>query len=428
MAHHVDFRSYFTSVLDGWLGGGASEALGGSYENLDLFRRPPGINADGSVALGPANVGSPSGFIPVDPFRLVDTRDGTGGVLGRALMAGERIRVPVAGVGAVAATGVSAIVANVTAVDATTPNFFTVYPGSTLRPATSNLNAGPGRPVPNLVVMALGSDGCVEVFNSHGDTHCLVDVFGFFTTAGGDRFTPLNPARLFDTRDGHGVRSGKVGSAAAIDVQVAGLAGVPASGATAVVMNLTVTEPDSPGWMAATPTGIGATTSNANFGPGDTVPNLVICKLGGDGRVSVQGAGAGAHVIGDVFGYFGASGQRLVTLPPSRLLDTREGWGAPKAQVGGESIQLPVGGRARVPINAAGVILNVTATNVTGPSFVTVWPNGEGQPPTSNLNVAGGQTVANLVICRLGSDGALRLASPVSPCDLIADVMGYFAE
>ena len=48
--------------------------------------------------------------------------------------------------------------------------------------ATSNINGGPGRPVPNLVVMGVGDDGCIEVFNSHGETHCLVDVFGYFTS------------------------------------------------------------------------------------------------------------------------------------------------------------------------------------------------------------------------------------------------------
>jgi uncharacterized protein (DUF1501 family) len=429
MPHHVDFRSYYGSLIDGWLGGGSSDVLGGNYENLDLFRRPPGLNPDGSWALGPASIGTPSRFTPVEPFRLLDTRDGTGGVLTRPLAPGERIRVRVAGVGSVPGLGVTAVVANVTAVDSTAPNFFTVYPGGTLKPWTSNLNAGPGRPVPNLVVMGVETDGHIEVFNSAGDAHCLVDVFGYFSAKAGDRFTPVTPARLFDTRDGLGVRPGKIPEATPIDIQVAGLAGVPPSGASAVVLNLTVTEPESAGWMRATPTGqAAASTSNINFAAWDTVPNLVICKLGDGGRITIDGHGIGAHVLADVFGYFGSDGRRLTTLPPQRLLDTREGLGAPLAQVGGGSIELQVGGRGRVPTGAAGVILNVTATNVTGPSFVTVWPNGEQQPFTSNLNVVQGQTVANLVICRLGANAALRLASPNNPCDLIADVLGYFAD
>lgn len=65
---------------------------------------------------------------------------------------------------------------------------------------------------------------------------------------------------------------------------------------------------------------------------------------------------------------------------------------------------------------------------MSGPSFVTVWPDGESQPGTSNLNVTTRRTIANLVICRLGEGGALRPASPINACDLVADVMGHFAD
>ena len=42
LTHHVDLRSYYTSILDGWMGGGASGLLGGTYENLGLFAAGPG--------------------------------------------------------------------------------------------------------------------------------------------------------------------------------------------------------------------------------------------------------------------------------------------------------------------------------------------------------------------------------------------------
>lgn len=335
MSHTVDFRSYYTSIIDGCMGGGAASVLGGSFENLGLFARAPGQAGGVPIALAPAQVSAPSVLVPVPPFRTIDTRDGTGGVMARALEAGETMRVPVAGVGALPAAGVTAVVANVAAVDCSEPNYFTVYPGSTMRPFTSNLNAGPGRPVPNLVVMGVGSDGCVEVFNSHGAAHCLVDVFGYFTTGDGDRFAPLSPTRLFDTRTGQGIRAGKLADGEVVPVRVSGSAGVPPAGGTAVVINLTVTEPESPGWMRLTPTGqTAASTSNVNYFADDTVPNLVICKLGDGGMISVDGVGAGAHVIGDVFGYFSSSGGPLRTVPPRRLLDTREGTGASKAPIG----------------------------------------------------------------------------------------------
>jgi uncharacterized protein (DUF1501 family) len=427
MAHHVDFRSYYASVIDGWLGGGSSDVLGGNFENLRLFRRGPGILPGGGVAPGPATVTPPSSFVPLAPKRIADTRDGTGGVVKRRLRAEERVRVKVRGVAGVHASA-TAVVANVTAVEATSPMFFTVYPGSTARPSTSNINGGPGRPVPNLVVMGIGDDGCIDVFNSHGATHCVVDVFGYFTAdGGGDRFQPVDPSRLFDTRFGEGVRRGKLGHLETLDVQVANRAGVPKSGASAVVLNLTVTEPDAPGFVSVAPTGGGEPdTSNVNFFGGDTVPNLAICKLGQGGKVTISGAGGDRHVLADVFGYFTSNGDQLRATPPRRVLDSRYGIGFDGPVGPGNPVRLTLGGSGAVPSTATAVVMNVAATEVAGLSFVSVWPYGEENPGTSNLNLAPGQTIANLVICRLGEGGALTIANELAECEIIADVLGYF--
>ena len=242
------------------------------------------------------------------------------------------------------ANNATAVVANVTAVEASENMFFTVYPGSTARPTTSNINGGPGRPVPNLVVMGIGADGYIDVFNSHGETHCIVDVFGYFAEGGGDRFVPVDPSRLFDTRSGHGTRRGKLGHLEPLDIQVSGRSGVPSSGATAVVMNLTVTEPEAPGHVTISPTGVKMPdTSNVNFYANDTVPNLAICKLGKGGKITINGAGGNRHVLADVFGYFSSNGDQLRASPPRRVLDTRIGVG---------SEQLPVGPRQADRIGA----------------------------------------------------------------------------
>ena len=82
-------------------------------------------------------------------------------------------------------------------------------PGGTARPFTSNLNAGPGRPVPNLVVMGVGSDGSIEVFNSNGTAHCLVDVFGYFSRPPATASRRCRRAPVRHT-DGSGYPAGKV--------------------------------------------------------------------------------------------------------------------------------------------------------------------------------------------------------------------------
>ena len=126
-------------------------------------------------------------------------------------------------------------------------------------------------------------------------------------------FTPVGPVRILDTRDGTG-RNGittRVGPGQTITADVTGVGGVPASGVSAVVMNVTVTEPTSSSYLTLHPGGIGRPlASNLNFSPGQTVPNLVVVAVGANGTVSAYNNLGGVHVIFDVVGWFGGGGSQ----------------------------------------------------------------------------------------------------------------------
>jgi len=428
MAHHVDFRSYYASIIDGWLGGGSSEVLGGNFEDLDLFEHGPGRSPAGIVP-GPAQPSPPSWVTPVTPVRAVDTRKGVGAPR-RPIGPREELRVRVAGVDGLPGSGMTAVIANVTAVSPTERMNFRVYPGGTSMPATSNLNSVPGRNVPNLVVMGVSDDGTVSVTNSHGQTHCLIDVFGYATESGGAGVTPVAPQRSFDSRRGRGLRTGMLQPGAPVDVQISGRPGVPSSGVSAVIINLTAVGSVGRGNLRLSPAGRGrVATSNVNYLPGETVPNLVMCELGDGGKITVEASASACHVVGDVFGYVGSGGDRLVAVPPSRLLDSRRGIGAPLRKVGPDHrVDLAVAGVGGVPEGATGVVLNVTGVDAESKSHVRVWPAGGDLPTTSNLNLVPGLTRANLVICGVGDGGVVSLWNPIADCDLVADVFGYFIE
>jgi serine protease len=72
-------------------------------------------------------------------------------------------------------------------------------------------------------------------------------------------------------------------------------------------------------------------------------------------------------------------------------------------------------------------VLNVTVTNTTQSSFLTVWPTAKAQPPVSDLNWAPGQTVPNLVVVELGSDGAVQVFNAAGSTDVIVDVSGWYS-
>ena len=76
--------------------------------------------------------------------------------------------------------------------------------------------------------------------------------------------------------------------------------------------------------------------------------------------------------------------------------------------------------------NASAVILNVTATDTTADTFVTVYPNGVGRPNTASLNVMRGDTIGNLVIAKVGTNGRVRIYNHAGAINLVADVTGYF--
>lgn len=119
-----------------------------------------------------------------EPFRVFDTRSGLG-TTASPMTNGEQRRVAVAGVGAVPANAVGAMV-NITVVEPTGAGFATVWPGGTERGNTSNLNWAAGDVRPNAAIIGLGADGSLDLAvdmpgASGSHAHVLIDVMGWLT-------------------------------------------------------------------------------------------------------------------------------------------------------------------------------------------------------------------------------------------------------
>jgi hypothetical protein len=114
-------------------------------------------------------------------------------------------------------------------------------------------------------------------------------------------------------------------------------------------------------------------------------------------------------------------------LTPVRVADTRPASGLPLAgqTLAGRSASLPVAGTHGVPADATAVVLNVTVTNPTVSSYLTVYPTGTPLPLASNLNFVPGQTAANLVTVPLGAGGAVSFYNYSGSTDVIADLEGF---
>ncbi|MBI2706145.1 MAG: PQQ-dependent sugar dehydrogenase [Actinobacteria bacterium] len=262
-------------------------------------------------------------YAPVDPARLADTRSGFATIDAQFAGTGPAgpqgvFNLGVLGRGGVPASNVSAVVINVIAVGPTDDTNLTVYPNGSNRPDTSNVNASAGQIVPNLVLAKVGADGTINIYNNSGATELVVDVTGWFPT--GSEYTSLDPARLADTRpgftttDGQFAGAGPVAGQGTLTLQAAGRGGVPAAGVAAVALNITATGPTATSHLTAYPAGTTKpTASNLNFGPGATVANFAIVRLGAGGQINIYNNSGSTHLIVDVAGWFPVTGDE----PPS---------------------------------------------------------------------------------------------------------------
>jgi hypothetical protein len=141
-----------------------------------------------SVASGSSGTsGDPSPaasvIVPVTPFRILDTRNGTG-TAGSTAPVGvdSAITVQMAGVGPVPA-GATGVVVNLTATEATATTFITAFPAGTPRSTTSVLNVTPGVNIANTITVAVGSGGALALYNFAGNVHLIADVTGYLVDA-----------------------------------------------------------------------------------------------------------------------------------------------------------------------------------------------------------------------------------------------------
>jgi hypothetical protein len=274
-------------------------------------------------------------------------------------------------------------------------------------------------------------------------------------------YSPLAPVRICDTRPNNPSNltsitgapanqcngQNNIGSTLAAggtkSIAVAGDFGVP-SGATAVVLNVTVVNPTAPGYLSVYPKGAAQPmASNIDYVTGQVVPNLVEVGTGTAGEVTFY-ASTPTDIVVDVEGYTSLASAGLYTAlsDPVRICDTRAGDpsmfdSAPVNQCNGANNagatlgaggtrNVQVTGISTIPAGATAAVLNVTDANPAAPGYMTVYPQGGVPPTASNLNYVAGQVTANRVIVPLSASGGISVYSSAG-ADVIVDVAGYYS-
>jgi len=351
---------------------------------------------------------APEAYLPMQPQRVVDTRRIAPVEFGNPLVIDIKSRF------GLPTRGVKAVVLNVTATGSTNNGYVTVWPCADVKPPTSIVNYTAGDDIPNSVIASPDQYGNI-CLDSSTPVNLLVDISGWFIN--GDGLHTFTPQRAFDTRKTGFVLT----SENLFAFQMTGNFGIPTTGVSSVVLNVTATGATAPGYITVWPCNQPQPyTSNLNYLAYQDIPNAVIATVDTNGQVCFASSSP-TFLIADISGWF-AQGSNLNVITPLRLFDTR-----PTKKVSQTPVYvLNLSTSSPIAQGAAtAVVLNVTAAGATKSGFATVWPCDQTQPPTSNLNFDANEDIANLVITKVSATNTVCFNAS-TPVHLITDLMGWF--
>jgi hypothetical protein len=438
--------------------GTASLTYSHTYASLGTYEVSASLSDSyGDTASNSSEVQTASDYTPYGPYRVLDTRAGTGASKA-AVAAHGTLKLKVVGKGTTGDTipsGITAVVLNLTATQTNASGVLTAYNDQDVygdpldAPETSNLNFGKGQTVANLVVVPVGANGVVDFYNnSTGTTQVVADVEGYYTAATADAYQPITPTRVLDTRKGTGTggKIAKIAAGGSVTLKIGGNGTVPAS-TTAVQLNITAVNGTHSGNISADPgTSTSIASSNLNYGPNQTIANSAIVPLGelstDSGELTLTNSSSGTvDLVADVSGYYEAAangGSAYIPLyAPMRIYDSRvKNNGVFDGPLtAGKSIAFPI---TSDTLETA-FVLNATVTSTTGNGYLELYPyNGSSTalPGTSTLNYAKGQTVPNLAVVSAGTvydskwgsyDLGVYLGG-TGTAQLVFDAFGFFTN
>jgi len=293
-----------------------------------------------------------AGMQPRVPVRAVDTRS-----TGQRIRGGTFVKLPLAGKLAANAVGV---VANLTAVNPARMGFLTAWPCGARMPVASVLNYRAGRVTANGVHVRLspGQELCVY---SSADADVIVDVVGSYVPTGGTGLHVLAAERVAETSQGSPLAAGTI-----LTVPIAGRAGVPSTGVSAVTVTVASVEPTARGYLTVWPCDAQRpVVSTLNYFTGEQITNSATSPLSAAGTVCVY-ANVSTHVTVDIAAWWDAGGARAMLGQPVRAYDSRAG----AIRVAGSTTAVQLG--PFVPAGTTAVIGNTTVSGPTAAGALTV--------------------------------------------------------
>lgn len=376
------------------------------------------LGNDVGVGAWSVRMTKPGRFVPVEPTRVIDTREDAEGPVGPGENAVFLLdALP---------DNTSAVVLNLTTTQGTARTSFVSWQPYRFagEPSTSVINSTAGRDVANLVTVPVSRNtesGEYELvlYNDTGWTHLVADIQGFYTSdPEGAGFQPVTPTRVLDTRE-----STPLGTHGTRRLVLAGPGTQAPADAVAAAVTVTSTQASArTSYVSVYPSDAvdGPSTSVLNAYRGDDVPNLAVVPLAADGSITLYNDQGSTHLVVDVVGWYVETGGADFYAVTPRRADGSGPLGA-GATTGFDSDDVP----ADVRPDATAMAINLTTAGTAVPSYLTVHPTGSARPLASSANARPGADVATGALTGLGP--GFSVYNNRGSLQALVDVYGWFA-
>lgn len=402
-----------------------------------------------TTAAVPTVTGAEGQYTPLPGAKLLDTRSGS--VTGTctpspcaSIPAGGTITVQVTGKAGVPATGVQAVAMSMTVYTPGATGNAVVYPSDIARPNIQTINYSSGQTATNNVIAKVGADGRVAIYSTKA-VNVELDVEGWFASATGPEgaaFTAVTPVRMVDTRSGSQMGQcpdaahvcSQIPAGGSIDVNVAGQAGLPATGATAIAVQITTYNPAATGTLTAyASTDAQPPTRAVSYKNGQTQTTAADVKIGANNRIKLA-ASTAVNITVDVVGYYkdadlNAGGSVYKPITPVGLIDTATGTGpctpSPCARLtaGGTTTVTLTG--SGVPYDAAAVVVDITTKSAAAVGVLTAYASGTTRPNVRTAALDPARTITTHAIVPVGFLAKIDIYADKAT-DVDIDIVGYF--
>jgi len=237
-------------------------------------------------------------------------------------------------------------------------------------------------------------------------------------------YQPVTPTRLLDTRT---TSQGGPGPSGRVDLPVLGQAGIPLTGVTAVVLNLTVVCVSEATSLTVWPSGgpqSGRPVTSVPFGSTRSV--LVTSGVGAGGAVSIGNAHGVTDLTADVVGYYLVGGSPIQPIRSARIYDSRLDPAGELVADQARAITLPASLGAVPLAQIKAVIVDVSALSPSGEGTLTAYRPGDAGLLAS-LPFHTGHSVDNLAVVEV-ADSAIMLKATGANVNAVLDVRGVVLD